>query len=307
MSRRLAILAVVLAAAVFALLGGLTSGPRPSVALAGEAWTAAHRPAPQLDPRRPRRASRGVPPGRLPELLVDLRTRVEQQIGAIDAECPPRVSEMRSGISVTATEDDIAVAIQCARSLAQRGPAFWTYWEMFGLDTTVYEGLARGPRSEMLRFMGSSSFDGQDRLHQFTIEPCLAPDFVKPPAGSARRLRCQNETRALSETELTSALAKLSTDVGSTLGREHARIVQRVADELAQRSSRAHEYFLPQVADDVQRYVRETLRRDPWPACSRHRSHPLVLRDMRWYCERDLKFLGELGALPRAALSPVVP
>lgn len=94
-------------------------------------------------------------------------------------------------------------------------------------------------------------------------------------------------------------LALLLRDLGATLGgapaAECGAYARRRAAEL-----RAFDIGDPsdQLVDDVQQTVHDRFIDTIWPACPRHRSHPLWHRDGAWWCEADGVALARLGELP---------
>jgi hypothetical protein len=58
------------------------------------------------------------------------------------------------------------------------------------------------------------------------------------------------------------------------------------------------------IVNNVQQALHDTFVDTTWPACPRHRTHPLWFRDGAWRCERDDVALAGLGELQRTGARP---
>lgn len=104
--------------------------------------------------------------------------------------------------------------------------------------------------------------------------------------------------RLLSEAECMPVIRLLATDVVATLGAEHEPLVMPNAEN--QREF-AHDVddFAQLLVDHVQQDVHDQFIDTTWPACPRHRRHPLWYRDGAWWCEADGAAIARLGELAR--------
>ena len=89
----------------------------------------------------------------------------------------------------------------------------------------------------------------------------------------------------------------LTTDVVSTVGSVHEATVTAEVSRALEFTESAEE-FAQKLADDVQQVLHDTFVDTTWPACPRHRLHPLWYRDGSWWCEVDGETLARLGELP---------
>ena len=88
-------------------------------------------------------------------------------------------------------------------------------------------------------------------------------------------------------------------DVDATLGSERgaeprAYAIQRAAELPTFNTELRGE----KLVEDVQQTVHDLFIDTSWPACPRHREHPLWYRDGAWWCEADGVVIARLGELP---------
>ena len=95
---------------------------------------------------------------------------------------------------------------------------------------------------------------------------------------------------------MTESVQLLARDVSTTLGAAHEWIVERYAED-NRAFELALETYLQRVVDDVQQYIHDTYVDTTWPACPRHRQHPLWFGDGAWWCDADNVIVASLGAL----------
>jgi hypothetical protein len=95
----------------------------------------------------------------------------------------------------------------------------------------------------------------------------------------------------------TRAIPLLERDVADTLGERYRGVVREATTYLDDYGEGDDE----RLVENVQQEFHDTFVDTVWPACPRHRTHPLWYHgDGRWWCERDgvaLCGLGELGTL----------
>jgi hypothetical protein len=85
----------------------------------------------------------------------------------------------------------------------------------------------------------------------------------------------------------------LEHDVEKTVGNEHVGLVR----DNVERMRFTHDASAQQLVDDVQQNVHDRFIDTTWPACPRHRRHPLWFRDGAWWCETDDVAVAKLGEL----------
>jgi len=88
----------------------------------------------------------------------------------------------------------------------------------------------------------------------------------------------------------------LTSDVVTTVGGAHRAAVTAEVPRALEFTESAAE-FAQKLADDVQQELHDTFVDTTWPACPRHRCHPLWYRDGAWWCEADGVALAPLGEL----------
>ena len=99
-----------------------------------------------------------------------------------------------------------------------------------------------------------------------------------------------------SEQALAEIVAALIADLESTLGPGHDAMVAAHAENQA-RWSRELESYRQRVVEEVQQQIHDCFIDTAWPACPRHRNHPLWLRGEHWCCEQDDAIMCRLGEL----------
>jgi hypothetical protein len=96
--------------------------------------------------------------------------------------------------------------------------------------------------------------------------------------------------------DLAQVIERLQRDVATTLGGEHDQMIRDIAADV-------HELHVAgeaeKVVNDVQQYFHDTLGDATWPACPRHKKHPLWYRDGSWWCVEDGVAVARLGELTR--------
>ncbi len=96
--------------------------------------------------------------------------------------------------------------------------------------------------------------------------------------------------------DLETAIQLLERDLAATLGARYVPWVRRRAQTVAV----LHVVDRPQkLVDDIQDDVLELVQ-NVWPACPRHRNHPLWFEDGAWRCKAASSIeipLGELSAV----------
>ena len=94
--------------------------------------------------------------------------------------------------------------------------------------------------------------------------------------------------------DLTQVLRLLKRDVASTLGPQHEKLIDEIAADVHElHAGREGE----KVVNDVQQYFHDSSVDATWPACPRHRKHPLWYRDGSWWCVEDGVAVAKLGEL----------
>ena len=95
--------------------------------------------------------------------------------------------------------------------------------------------------------------------------------------------------------DLSRTAAMLERDVTRTLGPGHRHVIA---------AARANVEDLDiddgdtKLVEDVQQIFHDTFVDTTWPACPRHRTHPLWYADGAWWCEQDRVVVAPLGELP---------
>lgn len=85
----------------------------------------------------------------------------------------------------------------------------------------------------------------------------------------------------------------LERDVAQTLGDAHRRIVDFEARVVARLDrSDIDDVLVDHVQQSVHHEVNST-----WPACPRHKKHPLWYKDGAWWCTQDNVHIAPLGEL----------
>ena len=95
-------------------------------------------------------------------------------------------------------------------------------------------------------------------------------------------------------TDLTHVLPLLQRDVETTLGTQYRQLV---ADTAADVRELEVEGEGDKLVEDVQQYFHDTHVDTTWPACPRHKRHPLWYRDGAWWCAEDGVEIARLGEL----------
>jgi len=91
----------------------------------------------------------------------------------------------------------------------------------------------------------------------------------------------------------------IADDVRATLGETYLRIVWGFAADARELDTDDPSW---RFIENVQQYFQDTFVDTTWPACPRHRNHPLDHADGFWHCPRDhaaIARLGELSGLAR--------
>src|SRR5262249_12781138 len=96
------------------------------------------------------------------------------------------------------------------------------------------------------------------------------------------------------QTALTRATALLRADVVATTRDADPSLVDRNAARIAQLDIADP---VQRLVDDVQQELHDTFVDIMWPACPRHRTHPLMCRDAIWQCQVEQIAVAPLGAL----------
>ena len=94
--------------------------------------------------------------------------------------------------------------------------------------------------------------------------------------------------------DLAQVLPLLQRDVETTLGRGYRQLV---ADTAADVRELEVEGEGDKLVEDVQQYFHDTHVDTTWPACPRHKRHPLWYRDGAWWCAEDGVEIARLGEL----------
>jgi hypothetical protein len=100
---------------------------------------------------------------------------------------------------------------------------------------------------------------------------------------------------ASAQSDLTEFISRLERDVARSVGEAYRDLV-RVTAMRVQRFDVADPPA--KIVDDVQQALHEEFIDTTWPACPRHRRHPLWYRDGAWWCEQDHDVVAALGELP---------
>jgi hypothetical protein len=95
-------------------------------------------------------------------------------------------------------------------------------------------------------------------------------------------------------TDLAHVLPLLQRDVETTLGTQYRQLV---ADTAADVRELEVEGEGDKLVEDVQQYFHDTHVDTTWPACPRHKRHPLWYRDGAWWCAEDGVEIARLGEL----------
>jgi len=95
-------------------------------------------------------------------------------------------------------------------------------------------------------------------------------------------------------TDLAQVLPLLQRDVETTLGGGYRQLV---ADTAADVRELEVEGEGDKLVEDVQQYFHDTHVDTTWPACPRHKRHPLWYRDGAWWCAEDGVEIARLGEL----------
>jgi hypothetical protein len=101
---------------------------------------------------------------------------------------------------------------------------------------------------------------------------------------------------SVSERARESLVGLLLMDVEATIGLGHEAVVRNYA-ATGTSFGRDPLLYRDKLVEDVQQYFHDTLVDTTWPACPRHRRHPLWLRGEFWYCEQDDVAVARLGEL----------
>src|SRR3979490_2891181 len=86
-------------------------------------------------------------------------------------------------------------------------------------------------------------------------------------------------------------------DVEATLGRSGREEAVRFAGDEGALGNRRDDY--PEaLVDSLQTYIHDSFIDTAWPACPRHRNHPLWFgREDSWWCSQDNERVAALGEL----------
>jgi hypothetical protein len=89
-------------------------------------------------------------------------------------------------------------------------------------------------------------------------------------------------------------VALLEQDVACTLGDAHGAVVRASARAIVR-------FGLPdpetKLVEEVQQSIHDTFVDTTWPACPRHRTHPLWYANGAWWCTQDSVVVAPLGGL----------
>ena len=123
----------------------------------------------------------------------------------------------------------------------------------------------------------------------------------------------------IDERVLAGAVEPIARDLIATLGWDRTRAEEQARDALDNRMEIVPDVdwerldlatrqetlkdLVVQAAEDVQQLLHDTVVDTTWPACPRHRRHPLWLGEddaggLAWRCPRDDAAIAPLGALP---------
>lgn len=97
--------------------------------------------------------------------------------------------------------------------------------------------------------------------------------------------------------DLSHALPLLQRDVSATLGDGYRQLIEDIAADVRELGARGGGEKL---VNDVQAYFHDSSIDQSWPACPRHRKHPLWYRDGSWWCVEDGLAVARLGDLASA-------
>jgi hypothetical protein len=106
----------------------------------------------------------------------------------------------------------------------------------------------------------------------------------------------------LTSKDIDEAVDAVSRDVTSTLGNDGELLggIRREADLVVSFIDDRHG-FMERLASGVRQWLHDTFRDTTWPACPRHRVHPLWLDEVDdplvWRCPRDGTAVAPLGGL----------
>jgi hypothetical protein len=92
----------------------------------------------------------------------------------------------------------------------------------------------------------------------------------------------------------------LERDVSRTVGEAHVSLVRAFAED---NMDLDRDDLGDKLVEDLQQHFHDAFVDPTWPACPRHRNHPLWYKDGSWWCEQDdvaISALGELTATQRA-------
>lgn len=103
----------------------------------------------------------------------------------------------------------------------------------------------------------------------------------------------------LSQIERTQVVRLLLQDVQATIGQGHESVVNETAAHIATFMEDPIG-FRDTLVEHVQQLFHDGFVDTTWPACPRHRQHPLWLRGDHWCCERTGEIIARLGELGSA-------
>lgn len=94
--------------------------------------------------------------------------------------------------------------------------------------------------------------------------------------------------------DLSDIAALLEQDVARTLGPGHRHMIAAVR---AKAEGLDITDGARKLVEDVQQLFHDTFVHTTWPACPRHRTHPLWYADGAWWCAQDRAMVAPLGEL----------
>lgn len=94
-------------------------------------------------------------------------------------------------------------------------------------------------------------------------------------------------------------LQLLQRDLLRTTGDAHAALVNDVVSDVRELETEgALDHEAEKIVSDVQQHLHDTRDHATWPACPRHKRHPLWYRAGAWWCVEDGVAVAPLGELP---------
>lgn len=267
----------------------MRSRPRVTPIASRGAWCGAVALAALLGP--PASGHAQAPDAAARESAARLSLQVERFTGPVDRHCGVYTiadpSDVREQTAVSPRQ--MRLALRCADKARREGRATWVLWQVRGIDSTLFDGLATSGRSD-LHVVHYDSL-GPGRL---TLEPCLRPRVAKG------EIACRNDREPLTPDAFRALAGKVADDLARTIGKDRAAAADRLRAQADAATGATDGDAVTAAVAAVQSAVQADTGQ-PWPSCPLHYSHALVVRDGHWFCDRDRTFVAAVGRLRKVA------